>query len=82
MRRNGMMSMDVLAGLFLLGAMAMLLAVAANMRHRAAKYFADQSASLSAARDVLSNLQSGRQPVSTDSARVVDICRAPAGLEV
>jgi hypothetical protein len=55
------MTMDALAGLFLLASLATLLVVAVNLRYRAASSLASQRDALHAAQHALQTLQTSRQ---------------------
>jgi len=59
--QDGFMTMDALAGLFLLASLATLLVVALNLRHRAARELASQRDALHAAQHALQTLQTSRQ---------------------
>jgi hypothetical protein len=65
-RPFGFMATDVLVGIFLLAAMATLMAVAGNLRYRNTRHLADQRAALQEARMALVQLQSGAQPTAAD----------------
>jgi hypothetical protein len=58
--RNAFMTMDALAGLFLLAALATALAVAAHSRQRAAENLATQRSALAATQRVIAQLQTGQ----------------------
>jgi hypothetical protein len=60
--RKAFMTMDALAGLFLLAALATALAVAAHSRQRAAENLATQRSALAATQRVIAQLQIGQQP--------------------
>lgn len=75
-RRRGFMTMDALAGLMLLVALATALAVAANMRARNAHLLSDQRKANNAAQEVLANLQSGGEAKSAHESVQISIQRA------
>jgi hypothetical protein len=69
-RRRGFMMMDVMAGIFLLTALAGALAVATNLRQRNAQHLADQRAAMRIAQDALATGQApGNPPAKISIAR-------------
>ena len=70
-----MMTLDALAGLFLLGVMATLLAVASHARVRGADSLAQQRTALSAAQQALAALRDGDDLVKSNDVTVVSIQR-------
>ena len=74
-RRRGLMTMDALAGLMLLIALATALAVAANMRARNAHLLSDQRKANNAAQEVLANLQSGGEAKVKDESVQISVQR-------
>ena len=63
--RRAFMTLDVLAGIFLLAALITLLAGAAKMRHSSARQFAAQRDALNVAQATLERLQT-REPIVAD----------------
>ena len=74
-RHRGMMTLDVLAGIFLLAALATLLAVAINERSRSAGSLFRQRTALSAAQQALAALQQNTAPTGADADVVVSVRR-------
>jgi hypothetical protein len=75
-RTSGFFALDALAGIFLLLALTMVLAVSASLRQRNTQRFAEQRQALAMAQEVLANLRSGGQPVPTDATARVSVERS------
>jgi hypothetical protein len=70
MRHRAFMTLDAMAGLFLLASLATALAVAGNMRAKTALRLSDQRKANAAAQEALANLQSGgAAKVADESAK-------------
>jgi hypothetical protein len=65
-RQPGFIMIDVLAGLFLLAALASAMAVAMHVRQLAAQKFGDQRQAIEIARETIADLQS-HHPIPTES---------------
>jgi hypothetical protein len=74
-RTSGFLTLDVLAGIFLLMALAITLAVSANLRQRSAQRLAEQRQALAVAQEVLVNLRSSGQSSTSDTAAQVSVER-------
>lgn len=74
-RRRGLMTIDALAGLMLLVALATALAVAANMRAKNAHLLSDQRKANNAAQEALANLQSGSEAKVADESVEISVQR-------
>lgn len=75
-RRRAFMTADALAGVFLLAALTTLLATCVNARQQKSRQFAEQRRALSAAQEVLVNLQTRGQPTCSDPAAKIEIVRS------
>jgi hypothetical protein len=72
-RRRGLMTLDALAGLMLLVALATALAVAANMRAKNAHLLSDQRKANNAVQEALANLQYGGEAKATDESAEISV---------
>ena len=77
-RRAGFLEIDVLAGLVIVGALAMALAAVLGRQHRAVQKLADTRAAMQVAESVLTDLQSGRSGPAPSAAPDTSVEVRPA----